>query len=455
MAGFEANLREKFPDSRQGYAAWRQEAVSKLPAGVFVWRDEFETAHRADFDTGKLSSADEREWNRDLTYTPMLAADVRDTVMAGFFVDTLAAANPVQTGVPQNAAEIHENRYRAVSEYAQRASFDVAELDAWAVSNRVPGSFRTLLTPDSVGADLPSVRRFQPYSSLPALIASAFVPIDTEPHEAQAQLLAAGDTGEYPNAVNRLRDVIAEGYGRLLLSAVYDGELNLYDTLMYTKIDVTVARLRYEAAPDAYVQAVGKRAMATHVSKMVELINNGEESIDWNYWVGKMPRWTAYQAVRLMAALDPAKHPDLSFKRKETAGVAKEHAQRLETLATSHRMNEASPSEWLKWADGLNEPVHDGFRAAVSLVVDQHEPAIGAPATALSAARRPPSQHRHQEAEILRVIRELGHDPAMLPKQKPGTSGVKSAVRQKLSFSQKVFNKAWERLRDAGDVADA
>ncbi|WGS43706.1 hypothetical protein LFL97_09370 [Burkholderia sp. JSH-S8] len=274
----------------------------------------------------------------------------------------------------RHAAEIHENRYRAVGEYAQRASFDVAELDAWAVANRVPGSFRTLLTPDNVGADLPSVRRFQPCSSLPALIASAFVPADMEPHEAREQLRAAGDTGEYQNAVNRLRDVIAERYGRLLLSAVYDGDLNLYDTLTFTKFDVTAARLRYEAAPDAYVQAVEARAMATHVSKMVELINNGEESIDWDYWVGKMPRWTAYQAVRLMAALDPAKHPDLSFKRKETAGAAKEHAQRLETLATSHRMNEVSPSEWLKWADELNEPVHDGFRAAVTLVADQREP---------------------------------------------------------------------------------
>ncbi|KVD37566.1 hypothetical protein WI84_13880 [Burkholderia ubonensis] len=105
--------------------------------------------------------------------------------------------------------------------------------------------------------------------------------------------------------------------------------------------------------------------IAPHVWAMVELINNDNERIDWAYWAAKMPRWTAYQAVRLMAALDPGKHPDLSFKRNETAGAAKEHAKRLELLAASHRMTEATPAEWLQWADGLSESVHVGLRVAV------------------------------------------------------------------------------------------
>lgn len=102
-----------------------------------------------------------------------------------------------------------------------------------------------------------------------------------------------------------------------------------------------------------------------HVLAMVELINNDNERIDWDYWAGKMPRWTTYQAVRLMAALDPAKHPDLSFKRNETAGAAKEQAKRLELLAASHGKTEASPRDWLKWADDLHESVHEGCRIAI------------------------------------------------------------------------------------------
>ena len=105
--------------------------------------------------------------------------------------------------------------------------------------------------------------------------------------------------------------------------------------------------------------------MAPHVLRMAELINNENEFIDWEYWVGKMPILTAYQAVRLMAALDPNRHADLSFKRNETAGKAKEQAQSFETLAASHRMTDASPRDWLKWADDLGEPVHGGFRAAI------------------------------------------------------------------------------------------
>lgn len=111
-----------------------------------------------------------------------------------------------------------------------------------------------------------------------------------------------------------------------------------------------------------------------HVLAMVELINNDNERIDWDYWAGKMPRWTTYQAVRLMAALDPAKHPDLSFERNETAGAAKEQAKRLELLAASHGKTEASPRDWLKWVDRLNEPVHEGCREAVTLAEGQLGP---------------------------------------------------------------------------------
>ena len=65
---------------------------------------------------------------------------------------------------------------------------------------------------------------------------------------------------------------------------------------------------------------------------------------------------------------------------------------------------------------------------------------------------KPPPKQQYQEQEILRVIRELSHDPKKLPKQKPGKSGVKAEVRQKLSFSVKVFDKAWERLRASQDI---
>jgi hypothetical protein len=105
--------------------------------------------------------------------------------------------------------------------------------------------------------------------------------------------------------------------------------------------------------------------IAPHVWAMAELSNNNNELIDWDYWAGKMPRWTAHQAVRLMAALDPTRHNDLAFRPNETAGAAKEQAKRLETLATSFGMTEATPLEWSAWAEKVGEPVHGGLRAAL------------------------------------------------------------------------------------------
>jgi hypothetical protein len=68
---------------------------------------------------------------------------------------------------------------------------------------------------------------------------------------------------------------------------------------------------------------------------------------------------------------------------------------------------------------------------------------------------RPLLQQRYQEQEILRVIRELGHDPIVLPKRMSGKASVKSAVRQELQkFTHKVFDLAWDRLRASGYIKD-
>lgn len=82
-----------------------------------------------------------------------------------------------------------------------------------------------------------------------------------EPSDATTQLMATGDAGEYDDPVRRLRDLVMMRYDRQLLSAVYDGDLFLYDSLTMSRIDVSAGRLRYEADPDAYVQAAHARVM--------------------------------------------------------------------------------------------------------------------------------------------------------------------------------------------------
>lgn len=81
VKGFEAGLHELRPDieaadDHVGIAAWEKGAALKLPAGVFVWLDEFLREREADH---KRTPDD-----RPVILAPMLDADTRAAVLEGF-----------------------------------------------------------------------------------------------------------------------------------------------------------------------------------------------------------------------------------------------------------------------------------------------------------------------------------------------------------------------------------
>ncbi|MEM5371634.1 hypothetical protein V4C53_37180 [Paraburkholderia azotifigens] len=158
-----------------------------------------------------------------------------------------------------DAADKYKNRYRAVIEYANGAMFNVAELDAWATRNKAPIAFQKLLSSDGMRGD--PHHYFVSHEILSSTIASSVVPEDMDPSDAKMQLMAAHDSAEPSNPVSRLRNLVMLRYDRLLLCAVYDGELNLYDTLTYTKIDVNAARLGYSENPNAFLQSARARIL--------------------------------------------------------------------------------------------------------------------------------------------------------------------------------------------------
>lgn len=74
---------------------------------------------------------------------------------------------------------------------------------------------------------------------------------------------------------------------------------------------------------------------------------------------------------------------------------------------------------------------------------------VGVPAVA------PVSRARAQELAILTELRELGFDPLALPPTPPGKpSPAKQAAKSALSYSDRVFEKAWQRLRDSGQIQE-
>lgn len=73
---------------------------------------------------------------------------------------------------------------------------------------------------------------------------------------------------------------------------------------------------------------------------------------------------------------------------------------------------------------------------------------------------KPMQRQRAQELAILEAIRQAGHDPKHLPKNEPGKPGIKAQVSEALKGNPAftgptVFDKAWERMRRTGDIADA
>jgi hypothetical protein len=67
-----------------------------------------------------------------------------------------------------------------------------------------------------------------------------------------------------------------------------------------------------------------------------------------------------------------------------------------------------------------------------------------------------------QREAILVALRKLGHDPLRMPKAEAGKPGIKADLRKQLTKARKdifisigVFDDAWQRLRDQGDIRDA
>ncbi|MEA3274788.1 MAG: hypothetical protein U9Q81_05755 [Pseudomonadota bacterium] len=65
------------------YASWRERSIPCLPAGVFVWRDEFEEAFSRGYSRHRWAIPNEREGDRALTFSPLIPDALYEVVMEG------------------------------------------------------------------------------------------------------------------------------------------------------------------------------------------------------------------------------------------------------------------------------------------------------------------------------------------------------------------------------------
>ena len=87
--------------------------------------------------------------------------------------------------------------------------------------------------------------------------------------------------------------------------------------------------------------------------------------------------------------------------------------------------------------------------------LEPESPAMPLP-TAVATVSLP--KQRAQEARILQLLKEQEYDQSKLPTRAKGKRGVKSEIRafalaeEPLIFSKNSFDKAWQRLRDGGEI---
>jgi hypothetical protein len=84
MDALKARLDAKHANWNAGYAEWREASFQLLPAGVFVWKEEFEAELGQRQAEGEVSLTAERPGDRQLNYQPMIDRVVWANVIEGF-----------------------------------------------------------------------------------------------------------------------------------------------------------------------------------------------------------------------------------------------------------------------------------------------------------------------------------------------------------------------------------
>lgn len=72
----------------EGYATWIVESIKLLPNACFVWKDDFEEKFNVAYASHSLHILNERNYDRDLNFSPLVPIELESVVMEGFEIST-------------------------------------------------------------------------------------------------------------------------------------------------------------------------------------------------------------------------------------------------------------------------------------------------------------------------------------------------------------------------------
>ena len=78
-------------ETQEHFPEWRKRAISVLPAGVFVWKDEFVPAFERAYRKARIEIIDERPGDRELNFSPYIPPDMRSEIFEGFAQDQVTS----------------------------------------------------------------------------------------------------------------------------------------------------------------------------------------------------------------------------------------------------------------------------------------------------------------------------------------------------------------------------
>ena len=236
-------------------------------------------------------------------------------------------------------------------------------------------------------------------------------------------------------------------------------------------------------APEPISRVSGRNATRPHTLAAVP-------AVDWAFW-RNMRTVKLWQACALVLGLEPDRlkpHPqqwmagagagrifeDRNFPNleiKERFGKALRLAENAVSYmdgpiypqGTPHPGNNQEKDVLLSqvvaffvacdWAD-IPEPLQSIAQPAAPVTTQE-----STEVKALSVSVAVPKQ-RAQENRIIELLKAQGYEPLKLAQRAAGKPGPKAEIRtlalnEPKFFTQKTFNTAWQRLRDAGELAGA
>ncbi|MEF8754472.1 MAG: hypothetical protein V5B60_11115 [Accumulibacter sp.] len=103
-----------------GLEKWKDDSIRLLPAGVFVWKDEFISEHRRDYIQGQVSEDEYKQGGYDPNFEPLIYPERLQRVVMKGFKHLPSAATPDQTS-PMHGRESPNPHKLAYQHIARQA----------------------------------------------------------------------------------------------------------------------------------------------------------------------------------------------------------------------------------------------------------------------------------------------------------------------------------------------